>query len=93
MSHRLDLLYKKTIKIVEKEIAHLDNLSIGDKLPTGFAKDLVAYVKLLEDMKDMDVRRKQDNKARREAKAKAQTDEQLQATLNAPTKPFPGSKP
>lgn len=51
MSAKIDKLYKKSLRIIERDINHLFNLVIGEKLNPDYAMDLSRYVKLLADMK------------------------------------------
>lgn len=49
---RVNRLYEQTLQLIEQEIKHIAALAIVEKLSSYVAKDLVAYTKLLGDMKE-----------------------------------------
>lgn len=49
---RIGSLYSQSLAIMSREIKHLSDMSRRDKLPSGPAKDLRDYVKLLGEMKN-----------------------------------------
>jgi len=80
---KIDKLYKKSLRIIERDIQHIQNLTIGAKLDPDSAMDLARYVKLLADMKK--AQEAADKKRADTAKAatKDLTDEQIEAALKA----------
>jgi hypothetical protein len=75
---RIDKLYRKALLIVSREVRNLHNLSVRGKLTSPHARDLVSYVKVLEDIKKADKAAKAAAAAKAEEAAKALSDEELQ---------------
>lgn len=68
---------------------HLTDLSIASKLPTGPAKDLRDYIKLLAEMKQAHEQLREERALKRNKLAKKLTDAQLEQALQS----LPTDKP
>lgn len=51
---RVDVLYNKTITIMQRDVAAIGLLSLGGKLEDAPARHLKDYIKLLRDLKDVE---------------------------------------
>lgn len=83
---QINLLYKQGLAALSKEMERLVNLTIGDKLSLGHARDLRDYVKLLSEMKKAHEAIAAEKKAKKTGNNKAYTEEQLQALIGASPK-------
>jgi hypothetical protein len=81
--NKIDSLYKKSLRIIERDINHLSALVIGGKLDADASMDLNRYVKLLADMKKAQERQKAEAAEAARAAKSVVTDEEL---LEAATK-------
>jgi hypothetical protein len=73
----MDRMFDRCLRVVEKEIEHIE-ASSRYKLDAHVAKDLREYVKLVADMKEVQLEREAERKRRAEAKAKHQSEEELE---------------
>jgi hypothetical protein len=87
---RVNSLYTQCLGILEKEVTHLARLNIVEKLSTQPAKDLVAYIKLLAEMKKAQAAITAEATEKASVAKKALSDEELkQAVISgSPPNPF-----
>lgn len=79
---RIIRLYAQSLTIVSREIRHLKNLSIAEKLESKYAGDLIGYVRLLGEMKKQHI----DMKKARDAAAKEMLEQMSQEELEEKVK-------
>jgi hypothetical protein len=79
--NKIDALYKRSLIIVERDMAHLNALVIGAKLSADNAMDLARYVKLLKEMKLAQEEAAQAKQARQSKATKALANEALEAAV------------
>ena len=79
---RINRLYSQAIDLLERDMGALLKLTYGgEKLPPGAARDLVAYAKLLEDMKAAQERIKAETAAMKKAAKKQISDKELEEVI------------
>jgi hypothetical protein len=90
---RINRLYSKGLDLLERDITAIDNLTRfnGEKLPSGPAKDLRDYMKLLEDMKAAQEKIKQETDNLKAKRNNQLPTEQLEQLLRAETGAAPSS--
>lgn len=78
---RVNRLYEQTLQLIEQEIKHIAALAIVEKLSSYVAKDLVAYTKLLGDMKEAHAAIVEAKAEKRRQKKKAVSTEELERVV------------
>lgn len=78
---RINLVYKETLAILEREVEHIRVLGIAEPLPTAKTQDLIRIIKVLEDMKTASAEMLQANKDRKAGKLKVLTEDKLQELI------------
>lgn len=59
-------LYSRGLRVLGVEMQHIQKLALKEKLPAGPARDLTNYVRLLDDLQDLEDRVKAEAKKRLE---------------------------
>jgi hypothetical protein len=78
---QMERMWDRCLALVEREITHLEGLSIVNKLGAAYAKDLRDYVKLIHDMKSVQLAREAERRKKVEAKTAQLSEEALEAVL------------
>lgn len=84
---RVNSLYDQCLSLLEKEVKHLTELAIVEKLPTSPAKDLRDIIKLLGDMKRAQADIMEDKKAAMAIKEKEASEAALLEAIRHNEKP------
>ena len=84
---RVNVLYKDCLLILEREVEHLKNFSIANKLSKDQGTHLINYIKLLAEMKKAQEAIVAEAKSKEAGKGKNLSEEQLQALISASPKP------
>jgi hypothetical protein len=82
----IDLLYKRGILILNRDIKKINDMSLAEKLPDAAAKHLVAYMKLLAEMKEAHKEIEASKKLFIQASATKASDEELLRAVMIETK-------
>jgi hypothetical protein len=77
----INMLYKDSIYIIQRDIAHIKTLGIASVLPSTASKALIGYAKLLGELRAAHMSIEEEKKARGKAKAKGLSEEELKALV------------